>query len=105
MMKVRIVNRRDSATSYTYTVSGSERTTSSADVNCTGTSNSANCIATAQSNKIITPAMQGEYTVTGATFSLLLEDRRIVVVNCAAKTNWTEFSMNPKRSCRIPMVN
>ena len=46
-----------------------------------------------------------QYSVRGATFSLQLPDRRVAVVNCDSKVNWTEFSMNPLRSCRIPTVD
>jgi len=44
--------------------------------------------------------------VHGATLSLLLPDGRIVVVNCNAKTNWTDWS-HPTwyRGCREPMTD
>lgn len=50
------------------------------------------------------PAFSGAYSVRGATLSLLLPDSRIVVVNCNSKTNWG-FSLNARRSCRVPLAN
>jgi hypothetical protein len=50
------------------------------------------------------PPQSVTYSVRGATFSLRLSDGRIAV-NCDSKVNWTEWSMNPRRSCRIPTGN
>jgi hypothetical protein len=74
----------------------------------TGTINStttADCHGRSTSNTTVSPPRTVRYTVRGATFSLQLPDRRVAVVNCDSKVNWTEFSMNPRRSCRIPTVS
>jgi hypothetical protein len=47
----------------------------------------------------------GTYQVRGATLSLLLPDSRLVVVNCDAKTNWTDWHQGIYRSCRVPLAN
>ena len=46
------------------------------------------------------------YNVTGATFSLLLPDGRVAVVNCVSK--FAEHFAGPAgnhRSCRMPIVD
>ena len=52
-------------------------------------------------NSIIgAPARNIQYNVAGATYSLLLPDNRVVVVNCMGKLGkWTWV-----RSCRMPVV-
>ena len=68
-------------------------------------STSANCFASGTSSTTVIPAQDVRYSVRGATLSLLLADRRVAVVNCDSKVNWTEWSMSPRRSCRIPTVD
>jgi hypothetical protein len=97
-MSVQIVNRQSSETDYTYTVPG--YATSSCNASVYGNTASGNCIASAA------PASSGSYSVHGATLSLLLPDGRIVVVNCNAKPNWTDWSHpTAYRGCREPMTN
>ena len=36
---------------------------------------------------------------------MLLEDGRIAVVNCASKTNMTDWSAGARRSCHMPIVD
>jgi hypothetical protein len=38
-------------------------------------------------------------------FSLLLEDGRTAVVNCASKANRTQMGHGPRRDCRTPIVD
>jgi hypothetical protein len=97
-MPVQIVNRQSSATEYTYKVPG--YATSNCNAYVYGNTASGNCIASAA------PASSGSYSVHGATLSLLLPDGRIVVVNCDAKPNWTDWSHpTAYRGCREPMTN
>ena len=49
------------------------------------------------------PARSVSYNVTGATYSLLLPDNRVVVVNCAGKYS-LKFDYVNMRSCRMPVV-
>jgi hypothetical protein len=95
-LSVQIVNRQSGATEYVYTVPG--YAASSCNASVYGNTASGNCVATA------IPASSGSYSVHGATLSLLLPDGRIVVVNCDAKTNWTDWS-HPTwyRGCREPL--
>jgi hypothetical protein len=74
-------------------------------VNCTAYPNSVGCNGTTNTNATITPAIQGSYSVRGATFSLLLPDGRIAVANCAGKTNLTDWHAGAVRSCRMPIVD
>ena len=50
------------------------------------------------------PAHKVEYSVTGATFSLLLPDNRVVIVNCVSKYAMKGDYVN-RRSCRMPIVD
>ena len=50
------------------------------------------------------PARQISYSVTGATFALLLPDGRVAVVNCASKSA-LKFDYVNRRSCRMPIAN
>ena len=97
-LSVQIVNRQSSATEYNYTVPG--YATSNCNASVYGNTASGNCVASG------VPASSGSYSVHGATLSLLLPDGRIVVVNCNAKTNWTDWS-HPTwyRGCREPITN
>ena len=102
---VKIVDRQDNRSSYTYVVPGYSTSKSSANVDCTSYGNSTNCNGATSSTGVATHAFVGSYEVRGATLSLQLPDGRIAVVNCAGKFNWTDLS-NPNmyRSCRIPLV-
>lgn len=104
--QVKIIDRQDSASNYSYAVPGYSSSTTSGNANCTAWGNSANCYGNSTTSGISTPGMVGSYQVKGATLSLELPDGRIAVVNCDAKVNWTEWT-NPGmyRSCRIPLVN
>ena len=97
-LSVQIVNRQSSATEYTYTVPG--YATSNCNASAYGNTASGNCVASAA------PASSGSYSVHGATLSLLLPDGRMVVVNCNAKPNWTDWNHpTTYRGCREPITN
>jgi aspartate 1-decarboxylase len=97
-LSVQIVNRQSSETEYTYTVPG--YSTSNCNASVYGNTASANCVGSGA------PATSGSYSVNGATFSLLLPDDRIVVVNCNSKLNWTDWSTTTaRRGCRQPITN
>ena len=104
-VKVKIVDRQDSEQGYSYVVPARIQTNSSTNVDCTAYPNSVGCAGTTRSTTTGTPALQGAYSVRGATFSLLLEDGRIAVVNCASKANLTQWSYAARRSCRMPIVD
>ncbi len=127
-MSAKIVQRQNSETDYTYQISGHLRSTSNENVNCNansdGDSAHANCYGSGTTNTTITAPQTISYSVTGATFALLLPDGRIAVVNCASKpdnglnatmTNmgagWDAATDGPsgrrptRRSCRTPLVD
>ena len=120
-MKVKIIDRRDSESGYTYVVPGRVQSNSSGVANCSGSSNTiatvapgsvqsnsngtANCSGSSNTTATVTPSLVGSYSVRGATFSLLLDDGRIAVVNCASKANRTQFNHAARRDCRMPIVN
>jgi hypothetical protein len=104
-VRVKIVGRQDSEQGYFYVVPQQVQTRSDTDVNCTASPNSAACSGTTRTTGTVTPALQVPYSVRGATFSLLMPDGRIAVVNCASKANLTQLSNAPRRSCRMPIVD
>ena len=104
-VKVRIVDRQDSEQGYSYVVPQRVQTSSATNVNCTAYPNSVGCNGTTQTTGTATPAFVRSYSVWGATFSLLLPDGRVAVVNCASKANLTQWNMNYRRSCRMPIVD
>jgi hypothetical protein len=104
-VNVKVVNRRTSETGYNYTVPGHSTSTSNANVNCYG-STSVSCSGTSRTSGYTTAPRDVSYSVTGATFSLLLPDGRVAVVNCVSK--FAERMAGPAgnhRSCRVPLVN
>jgi len=109
-LDVKIVQRQTSETGYTYQVAGHSTTTSSGGANCNasslGMSTNVDCSGSGTSQTSTTAPMVYSYTVTGATFSLLLPDGRIAVVNCASK--FAEHFAGPAgnhRSCRMPIID
>src|SRR5260370_32971709 len=79
---VKIIDRQNSATAYTYFIPGYSDSTSNTNVNCNGDVNSVNCSGTTRTTGSNTPARFGSSQVQGATFSLHLPDGRIPLVNC-----------------------
>lgn len=109
-MTVRIIDRRTSETDYSYQVPGRSTSTTYGGANCSansfGNSASANCSGSATTNTLSTAPHDVSFSVTGATFSLLLPDGRIAVVNCVSK--FAERMAGPRgnhRSCRTPIVD
>src|ERR1035437_1195230 len=127
-MSVKIVRRQNSETGYTYQVSGHLRSTSNEDANCNANSDEdsthVSCHGSGTTNTTITAPQTISYSVTGATYSLLLPDGRVAVVNCESKSdnglNATMANMSAgwdsatdgssgrrpiRRSCRTPLVD
>lgn len=96
-LQVQIVNRQANQSEYTYSVPGYSQTNCSVYV--TGTYGNGSCVQTTA------PATAGTYVVRGATLSLLLPDGQLVVVNCDAKANWTDWHQGTWRSCRQPITD
>ena len=116
-LAVKIINRQNSETEYTYVVPGHLKSNSTIDLDCSGTASNTNCSGSAQTTGSSTPAQDVSYHVRGATFSLQLPDGRVAVVNCESKipvmgriaAGASGVGGNPetprRRSCRIPLVD
>jgi hypothetical protein len=105
-VQVKIIDRQDHDTDYSYVVPGHLYATSNANVNCNGTDSSVNCSGSGTTSGYSTPAYGVPFHVRGATFSLQLPDGRIAVVNCDAK--FAEHFAGPRgnhRNCREPIVD
>ncbi len=105
-LEVKIIDRRDNETGYTYFVPGHFSSQSDSYANCNGSDTNVNCSGSTTTNGYTTPAHQISYQVRGATFSLQLPDGRVAVVNCEGK--FAEHFAGPAgnhRSCRQPIVD
>ncbi len=105
-LTVKIINRQDNDTDYTYVVPGYFNSQSNSNVNCNGGDNNVNCNGSTTTTGSSMPAQQVSYHVRGATFILQLPDGRAAVVNCESK--FKERMAGPRgnrRSCRIPLVD
>jgi hypothetical protein len=105
-LDVKIVDRQDNETEYTYVVRSHFTSQSNANLNCNGNDTNVNCSGTTTTNGYSTPAHEVFYHVRRATFSLLLPDGRLAVVNCESK--FAEHMAGPAgnhRSCRMPLVD
>lgn len=106
VMTVKIIDRQNNETHYSYVVPGYSTAMANTDVSCFGGDSSVNCSASTRVNGSNTPAQAVSFNVQGATYSLRLPDGRIVVVNCESK--FKERFAGPtgnRRSCRMPLVD
>lgn len=109
-MTVKIIDRQTSETNYTYQVPGYSTSSTHGGANCTansfGSSASANCSGSTTTNTVATAPRDVSFSVTGATFSLLLPDGRVAVVNCVSKFKERFAGREGNhRSCRMPIVD
>ena len=105
-LDVKIIDRQNHDTDYSYVVPGHVYANSNANVNCSGDGNNVNCNGSSNTYATGTPAENVPFHVRGATLSLLLPDGRVAVVNCDAK--FAEHFAGPRgnhRSCREPIVD
>jgi hypothetical protein len=103
-LRVRIVNREDNATDYSYVVPGSWHSYSTANASCFRLGYTVNCNGSSTTSGSITPPRQFSAQVRGATLSLLLPDAQVAVVNCESKYA-LHFDYINRRSCRVPPVD
>ena len=106
LLNVRIIQRQNGETQYTYQVAGHSTSTSNGNANCYGSGNTVNCNGSGSTNTTTTAPQAISYSVACATYSLLLPDGRVAVVNCTSK--FAEHFAGPagnKRSCRMPIVD
>jgi hypothetical protein len=105
-LDLKVVDRRDNETDYTYVVPAHFNSYSNSSVNCSSGLGTVNCSGSTTTTGSASPARQVSYQVRGATFSLLLPDDRLVIVNCESK--FVERFAGPAgnhRSCRVPLVD
>ena len=105
-LAVKIINREDNETQYTYVVAGYSSSNSNTNVNCSDTGSNVNCNGSTHTTGTSTPGHEVSFSVRGATYSLQLPDGRVAVVNCESK--FAERMAGPagnKRSCRMPIVD
>jgi hypothetical protein len=105
-MDVKIIQRQSGETDYSYVVPGHFSSNSNGSANCSAYGNTADCFASSTTNGYVAPPREVSYSVTGATFSLLLPDGRVAIVNCVSK--FKERMAGPAgnhRSCRTPLVD
>ena len=105
-LTVKILNRQDNETDYTYLVPGHFNSQSNSNANCNGNDNFVSCNGSSTTTGSSTPAQIVPFHVRGATFTLLLPDGRAAVVNCESK--FKERMAGPRgnrRSCRVPLVD
>jgi len=103
-LEVKIVDRQDNETEYTYVVPTHFTSQANSNVNCNTSGDSTNCNGTTTTTGTSTPAHQVSYHVRGATFTLLLPDGRAAVVNCESKYALKGDYIN-RRDCRMPLVD
>ena len=100
-LEVKIFDRQESATGYTYTAPAYFNSQSNSNINCYG---DVTCNASTTTSGLITPPRNISYQVRGATFTLQLPDGRAAVVNCESKYMPRGDYIN-RRDCRMPLVD
>jgi hypothetical protein len=104
MLNVKIVQRQNGQIQSTYAVAGHSCFNSNASANRSGLGDSVNCNGSGTTNTVTTAPHVVSYSVSGATYSLLLPDGRVAVVNCTAKfAEHFAGAAGNKRSCRMPI--
>jgi len=105
-MDVKIIQRQSEQTNYDYVVAGYSSSTSTGSVDCNASGNTANCSGSSTTNGYTTPSRAVSFSVMGATYSLLLPDGRVIVINCASKfAERMAGAEGNHRSCRMPLVD
>ncbi|HUZ97468.1 MAG TPA: hypothetical protein VMU57_21390 [Edaphobacter sp.] len=105
-MDVKIIQRQSAETTYNYVVAGYSSSTSNGSVNCNAYGNTANCSGSSTTQGYTAPAREVSFNVIGATYSLLLPDGRVVIVNCVSKfQERMAGAAGNHRSCRMPLVD
>lgn len=101
---VKIIDRHNSETAYSYYVPEHAQANSNGSFGCFGTGGNVNCSGSQQSSSYAVGASMTSYSVSGATLALFLRDGRVAVVNCSSKYAPKGDYIN-RRSCRFPLVD
>lgn len=105
-LMVKVVDRHESQSDYSYVVPGYATSHTNANANCAGVLNTVNCSGGANTGTVVRPAQLVPYQVRGATLALALPDGRIAVVNCESKfAERFAGRRGNHRSCRVPLVD
>ncbi len=105
-LHVKIIDRQNNQTDYTFVVPGHWYSNSYANVNCNGGNANVNCGSSTSASGTVMPAQEVSFNVFGATLALRLPDGRVAIVNC--KSKFKERFAGPAgnhRSCRVPLNN
>ena len=103
---VKIVDRKDNETDYSYVVPSYSSSHSDSSANCSTTDTNINCNGSTTSNCYSTPAHEVSFHVRGATFMLLLQDGRAAVMNCESEfAERMAGRAGNHRDCRMPLVD
>jgi hypothetical protein len=103
---VKIVDRKDNETDYSYVVPSYSSSHSDSSANCSTTDTNINCNDSTTTNGYSTQAHQVSFHVRGATFMLLLPDGRAAVMNCESKfAERMAGRAGNHRDCRMPLVD
>jgi hypothetical protein len=103
---VKISDRQNHDTVYTYFAPGYSTTNANSSASCFGTDVTVNCSGSTRATTTSTPAHGGSFSVKGSTFSLELSDGHVAVVNCDSK--FAQHMAGPAgnhRSCRTPLLD
>ena len=105
-LDLKVVDRRDNETDYTYVVPAHFNSYSNSSVNCSSGFGTVDCSGSTTTTGSASPARQVVLSGQRSYFSLLLPDNRLVIVNCESK--FVERFAGPAgnhRSCRVPLVD
>jgi hypothetical protein len=103
-LTVKIVDRREHDTAYSYQVPQHSTSDSTGTAHCSGDTDTINCSGSSTTSTTTTPPRSISYSVTGTTLALLVPDGRTVVVNCVSKYKLKMDYIN-RRSCKSPLVD
>lgn len=103
-LPVTVVARQNYQSHYSYVVPAYYYSNVNGSYGCYGNDYGVYCSGGERGWGYATGSHEIAYNVTGATFTLLFPDGRMVVVNCASKYQ-LRFDYINQRSCRMPLVN
>lgn len=103
---VKVIDHQNHDTNYTYVVPGQLTAHSTTNTDCDANNNNVSCTGSTTTSGTVTPPRQVSYSVSGSTFSLLLPDGRVAIVNCNSKfaERFAGVAGN-HQSCREPLVD
>lgn len=109
-MDVKVVERQEHETAYNYVIPGYSSSQTTGGENCSvtssGTVGNVDCTQRSSTSGYSVPAHAVSFSVTGATFILLLPDGRATIVNCTSKfAEHFAGRAGNHRSCRTPLVD